>query len=121
MINHGILLLDAMNKREEANPDMSPEELVLETAQSRVRPILLTTVTTVIGMIPLVYVDAFWAPLAFTIAFGLIYGTILTLVFIPLRSYRHKMKRIRKEEKKAAKAAAKLAALSLTELKRVWI
>lgn len=101
IINHGILLLDAMNKKESNEPELSSEDLVLETAQSRVRPILLTTVTTVIGMIPLVYVDAFWAPLAFTIAFGLIYGTLLTLVFIPLLSYRHKLKRENKRKRLA--------------------
>lgn len=97
MINHGILLLDAMNKREDAEPDLSAEELVLDAAQSRVRPIILTTITTIIGMIPLVFVDAFWAPLAFTIAFGLLYGTILTLVFIPLLSFRTKVKREKKQ------------------------
>lgn len=99
MINHGILLLDAMNKREVAEPDLPADEMVLLTAQSRVRPIILTTITTVIGMMPLVFVDAFWAPLAFTIAFGLLYGTILTLVFIPLLSYRAKIKREQPKKK----------------------
>jgi len=95
IINHGILLLDAMNNRRKANPGLSPEALVLDTAESRVRPILLTTVTTVVGMIPLTLVSAMWAPLAFTIAFGLLYGTLLTLVFIPLLSYRRELKRVR--------------------------
>lgn len=93
IINHGILLLDSMNTREAAHPDMAPDQLVLDTAEGRVRPILLTTATTVIGMIPLTLVSAMWAPLAFTIAFGLLYGTLLTLVFIPLLSYRAKVKR----------------------------
>ena len=93
IINHGILLLDAMNTRRKNYPDLSPENLVLDTAESRVRPILLTTVTTVVGMIPLTLVSAMWAPLAFTIAFGLMYGTLLTLVFIPLLSYRRELKR----------------------------
>lgn len=97
IINHGILLLDAMNNRKKDNPDISPENLVLDTAESRVRPILLTTVTTVIGMIPLTIVSEMWAPLAFTIAFGLLYGTLLTLVFIPLLSYRRELKRAKKK------------------------
>ncbi len=92
IINHGILLLDALYTHKEQNPDVDPEELILETAGGRVRPILLTTLTTVIGMIPLTLVSAMWAPLAFTIAFGLIYGTLLTLVYIPLKTYRHEMK-----------------------------
>ena len=97
IINHGILLLDDLNSRKRDNPDMGPEEVVLDSAQSRVRPILLTTITTVIGMMPLITISAMWAPLAFTIAFGLIYGTLLTLVFIPLLSYRYEMKCARKK------------------------
>jgi len=93
IINHGILLLDAMSTKALAHPELSPENLVLDTSQSRVRPILLTTATTVIGMIPLVFVSSLWAPLAFTIAFGLLYGTLLTLVFIPLLSYRNELKK----------------------------
>lgn len=71
---------------------MSPKELVLEAAVGRVRPIILTTLTTIVGMIPLTFVSAMWAPLAFTIAFGLMYGTLLTLIFIPLLSYNYERK-----------------------------
>ncbi len=92
IINHGILLLDAINKKREHEPDLTPLDLILGTAESRVRPIILTTFTTVVGMIPLTIVSAMWAPLAFTIAFGLIYGTVLTLIYIPLLSYRYEVK-----------------------------
>lgn len=92
IINHGILLLDDLNHRKEASPDKAPKEVVLESAESRVRAVLLTTTTTVVGMIPLTLVSAMWAPLAFTIAFGLVYGTLLTLVLIPLLSYRYESK-----------------------------
>jgi len=98
IINHGILLLDALNSRRQAEPEATPERLVLETAVSRVRPIILTTLTTVIGMIPLTFVSEMWAPLAYTIAFGLIFGTLLTLVFIPLLSYNHELKLSRKNK-----------------------
>lgn len=97
IINHGILLLDAMNQRQKEFPNITPEKLVLDTAESRLRPILLTTLTTVVGMAPLTFVSAMWAPLAFTIAFGLLYGTLLTLVFIPLLSYRREMKYLKKK------------------------
>ena len=96
IINHGILLLDVLNHLRGDNFTGDPKELVLTAAESRIRPILLTTLTTVIGMIPLTLVSAMWAPLAFTIAFGLIYGTILTLVFIPLLSYRRLLKEMAK-------------------------
>ncbi len=101
IINHGILLLDALNTRRLENPGIAPDTLVLDTAESRLRPILLTTVTTVVGMIPLTLVSAMWAPLAFTIAFGLIYGTLLTLVFIPLLSFRREVKRTRESVQSA--------------------
>lgn len=95
IINHGILLLDALNARCETQKNATPEALILDTAESRLRPILLTTITTVVGMIPLTLVSAMWAPLAFTIAFGLLYGTLLTLVYIPLLSYRRELKETR--------------------------
>ena len=91
IINHGILLLDVMNEFRKDSA-RSPATLILDAASSRLRPILLTTITTVVGMIPLTFVSTMWAPLAFTIAFGLIYGTLLTLVFIPLLSYHREIK-----------------------------
>lgn len=92
LINHGILLLDVLNSMRKRDTAASPEEIVLNAATTRIRPILLTTITTIIGMIPLVFVSAMWAPLAYTIAFGLLYGTVLTLIFIPLLSYRREVK-----------------------------
>jgi len=93
IINHGIILLDSLNRRELDFPHEDPRERILATAGGRLRPIVLTTITTVVGVMPLTLVSSLWAPLAFTIAFGLIYGTVLTLVFIPLLSYRYEMKR----------------------------
>jgi multidrug efflux pump subunit AcrB len=92
LINHGILLLDVLHKMREDSPDMAAEEVVLNASTARIRPILLTTVTTVVGMIPLTFVSEMWAPLAFTIGFGLLYGTVLTLALIPLLSYRYELK-----------------------------
>jgi multidrug efflux pump subunit AcrB len=92
LINHGILLLDVLHKMREDSPDMPAEEVVLNASTARIRPILLTTVTTVVGMIPLTFVSEMWAPLAFTIGFGLLYGTVLTLALIPLLSYRYELK-----------------------------
>lgn len=97
LINHGILLLDVLNHLRGENVTGNAKDLVLSAAQSRIRPILLTTITTVIGMVPLTLISAMWAPLAFTVAFGLIYGTVLTLIFIPLLSYQ----RLRKEMARA--------------------
>ena len=68
------------------------ETLILEAATSRLRPIILTTIATSAGMIPLTLVNATWAPLAYTIMGGLLYGTILTLIYVPLRSLRAEQK-----------------------------
>lgn len=92
LINHGILLLDVLNHLKGENVGGDPKKIVLDASSSRLRPIVLTTITTVIGMIPLTFVSEMWAPLAFTVAFGLLYGTLLTLVFIPLLSYRRLLK-----------------------------
>lgn len=97
IINHGILLLDVLHKMREQDLGKTPMELVLDASGARIRPILLTTITTIVGMIPLTFVSEMWAPLAFTIAFGLIYGTLLTLVLIPLLSYRYEVKRAKRQ------------------------
>lgn len=86
LINNGILLLDDMNTRKASGEFKDLEDLVRASAVSRLRPIILTTITTVVGMIPLTLVSATWAPLAFTIMGGLLYGTVLTLLYVPLRS-----------------------------------
>jgi HAE1 family hydrophobic/amphiphilic exporter-1 len=96
IINHGILLLDVLHKMRAEERGKDPMQLVLDASNARIRPILLTTITTVVGMIPLTFVSEMWAPLAFTIAFGLLYGTLLTLVLIPLLSYRYEVKRAKK-------------------------
>lgn len=92
LINHGILLLDVLYKLHKEYTGTDARQLVLDASTVRIRPIILTTITTVIGMIPLTLVSAMWAPLAFTIAFGLLYGTLLTLVLIPLLSFRRMTK-----------------------------
>ncbi len=55
---------------------------VIEAAASRFRPIVLTAISTVLGMIPIA-VTIFWGPMAFAIMGGLLVGTVLTLIFSP--------------------------------------
>ena len=56
-------------------------------------PILLTTITTVVGMIPLSRISDFWSPLAFAIMFGLTFAMILTLILVPTLYYRNEVKK----------------------------
>jgi len=83
VVNNSIILIDVMNNLRRKNPEMSIEQVVLEGATSRLRPILLTTLTTVIGIMPLIFASALWAPLAWAIIFGLTFSVVLTLILIP--------------------------------------
>lgn len=102
IINHAIILLDSIlhrldkennlvNNSEHNLDDQSENVLfnsIVEASAIRLRPIVLTTLTTVVGMIPLAGVSALWGPLAITIMFGLLFSMVLTLIFIPLRFYK---------------------------------
>jgi HAE1 family hydrophobic/amphiphilic exporter-1 len=88
IINHAIILLDSMHRISEQKSDAPHKEVIVEAAASRLRPIILTTITTVVGMIPLANASALWGPLAYAIMFGLTFSMILTLVLIPLLAYR---------------------------------
>jgi multidrug efflux pump subunit AcrB len=88
IINHAIILMDSIIQRIKHGAGRTLTDIIIEAAVSRLRPIVLTTVTTVIGMIPLTYASALWGPLAFAILFGLSFAMILTLVLIPTLVYR---------------------------------
>ena len=95
IINHAIILMDSIARIHIEHPNYSLQEVVVAASSTRLRPILLTTVVTVIGMIPLVFASAFWAPLAFAIMAGLAFSLLLTLVLIPVLYYRWPGKEVR--------------------------
>jgi len=81
VINNAIIYIDRINTNtREGLPDM---DAILYAGKSRLVPMLVTTVTTVLGILPIAFQDQFWAGLGFTIVFGLITGTIMTLFVIP--------------------------------------
>ncbi|TSC68073.1 MAG: acriflavin resistance protein, partial [Parcubacteria group bacterium Gr01-1014_56] len=88
IINHAIILMDSILRRLSDHSNKDFKEIVIESATSRLRPIVLTTITTVIGMIPLIFVSTLWGPLAFAILFGLSFSMTLTLLLIPMLVYR---------------------------------
>jgi multidrug efflux pump subunit AcrB len=57
-------------------------QAAIDASTSRFRPIMLTAVSTVLGMIPIAP-TVFWGPMAFAIMGGLLVATILTLIFLP--------------------------------------
>ena len=82
VVNNAIILIDAINTRRSGFATI--KEAVLEGVRLRFRPIILTTITTVTGMVPLALSNPTWAPVAFSIIFGLLFSTVLTLFVIPL-------------------------------------
>ncbi len=84
VINNAIVLIDRIKIEIEEN-GLEPARAVVEAAQRRLRPILLTTATTVGGLLPL-YLGGgpMWEPMAIAIMFGLVFSTALTLGFVPL-------------------------------------
>ena len=97
VVNNNIVLIDTYNELRKRG--LAPYEAVLRTSAQRLRPVLLTTVTTVLGLMPMVLkvnVDLFarqitfggpstdwWAQLASAVAGGLTFATLLTLVLTP--------------------------------------
>jgi HAE1 family hydrophobic/amphiphilic exporter-1 len=90
IINHGIILMDSLLTRKASPVDgESLLDQVATASVSRLRPILLTTITTVVGMIPLSRISDFWSPLAYAIMFGLSFAMVLTLILVPTLYHRH--------------------------------
>lgn len=89
VVNNSILLIDMMNENRRKHPHKDVLENILDAASSRLRPILLTSLTTIVGMIPLTYASDIWAPLAWAIMFGLAFSVIITLVLIPVIYHRN--------------------------------
>jgi multidrug efflux pump subunit AcrB len=96
IINHAIILMDSIIQRLHDASGKKFIDIVVDAATTRLRPIFLTTITTVLGMIPLTHVSGLWSPLAYAILFGLSFAMILTLVFIPLLVYRYPEKALKK-------------------------
>jgi len=85
LINNGLVLISTYNDL--IVTGKSAKEALLEAAISRFRPIVLTTITTVFGLAPLLLNNSvsaqFLKPTAIAISYGLIFGMVLSLVFLP--------------------------------------
>ncbi len=88
IINHAIILMDSMINYMAQHPEKSMTDIVVESSATRLRPIVLTTITTVIGMIPLAASNPTWGPLAFAVMFGLAFAITLTLILVPVLFFR---------------------------------
>lgn len=82
MVKNAIVLVDEIN-RLQTEERCAPYKAVIEATVSRVRPVLMASLTTIVGMIPLVG-DPMYGSMAVTIMGGLTVGTIITLILLPL-------------------------------------
>ena len=83
IINNGIVLIDRIEI--ERNNGLSPYEAIVTAAIARFRPILMTTLTTMLGLLPLIISkDPLFYGMACVIAFGLLVGSLLTLGVVPV-------------------------------------
>ena len=81
MIKNGVILMDEINIQLSSGKD--PMEALLDSSSSRFRPVMMASMTTIFGMVPLLG-DALFGSLAVTIMGGLLIGTLITLLFIPI-------------------------------------
>ena len=85
VVKNGIVFIDYANLNRERG--MSVNKAIISAGRSRLRPILMTTATTVLGMIPLALStgvgSAMWQPMGISIVGGLTFSTILTLLYVP--------------------------------------
>ena len=65
------------------NRGVEPTAALIDSSQSRLRPVMMASLTTILGMIPLL-TDAMFGSLAAAIMGGLLFGTLITLLFIPV-------------------------------------
>lgn len=81
LIKNAVVLIDEINA--EIGQGKPPYEAILDSAVSRVRPVSMAALTTVMGMLPLL-LDAFFVSMAVTIVFGLSFASVLTLIVVPV-------------------------------------
>ncbi len=86
VVNNAIVLIDRINQLRQSGVALT--EAIIEGGASRLRPVLMTTLTTVLGLMPMALGGGdgseIRAPMAITVIFGLLISTLLTLVFIPV-------------------------------------
>ena len=87
VVNDSLILVNLFNRMRETEPDIPVSTAVVNATKHRLRPILLTSVTTVAGLLPMAYgaggSDPFSAPMALAMGYGILFATPLTLILLP--------------------------------------
>ena len=109
VVNNNIVLIDTYNHIKREHPNLDYVSLIVRTGAQRLRPVMLTTITTVFGLLPLAsnysidlvnrtiaygsMLSSFWVPLSQAIVAGLTFSTLLTLVATPaMLAFPHQLK-----------------------------
>ncbi len=85
VVNDSLVLVDYINKKRTETNDLM--EAILTAGAARFRPVLLTSLTTFIGLMPLLFEEAtqaqFLIPMAISLGFGILFATVITLIMVP--------------------------------------
>ncbi|MEQ9169389.1 MAG: efflux RND transporter permease subunit, partial [Marinoscillum sp.] len=83
VVNNSVILVDYTNQL--MCNGMEKHEAIIDAAKTRFTPIMLTTITTILGLMPLTFqATNLWSPLGWTIIGGMISSTLLTLLIVPV-------------------------------------
>jgi HAE1 family hydrophobic/amphiphilic exporter-1 len=85
IVNNGIVMVDYINQLRAGG--LSKREAIIESGKTRLRPILMTALTTILAMLPMAFGmgggSDMMEPMAIVTVGGLVYGTLLTLIVVP--------------------------------------
>ena len=119
IVNNGIVLVDYTNQLRTIGEGMEKREAIIEAGRTRLRPILMTAITTILGLVPMVISKQMGSdmsrPMAIVVIGGLVYGTLLTLFVVPCMYDLFSRKKMRSQ----AEIEAMEQQISDSELKRI--
>ncbi len=84
VVNDAIIFIDYFNRQKKKHPDWSIHKNLIYTGKVRFRPIFSTSITTIVGILPITIIDPFWRGLGTSVISGLIFSTIGTLIILPI-------------------------------------
>ncbi len=109
VVKNGIVLIDYISLNRERG--MSIRRAVIDGGRSRLRPVVMTTLTTILGMVPMAVGSGqgaeMWRPMGTAVIGGLTFSTILTLLFVPMLYCVFAYQGVRRQRKALRRASAK--------------